>query len=479
MNNKVIKNYIYNVIYQVFVIIVPLITTPYISRVLGSEGIGIFSYTQSISYFFYMLGSLGCNIYGQREVAYVQDDPDKRTLVFKDMITIRMISTMVACTIYLGAFGFGNNQYNSYFLIMGMEVLSSAFDISWFFMGLQDFKKTVLRNVVIKLLGVISIFTFVHSSLDVGIYALCYVIPVLFSNIALWFYLPQYLTKIKREKWIDLKHIAPMVLLFIPQVATEVYTVLDKAMLGLLASHVSEVGFYEQAQKIIKIVVRIVTALGIVMLPKISKDFAEGKMEQILNSIKKSFQFVFLLGSPLMFGMIGIAETFVPWFYGPGYDKVIILMQVISPIIILISISNVIGKEYLLPVKMQKEYTISIISGSCINVVFNLVLIHYFDAIGASIATVLAEGAVSVVQIIMVKNKIPVLKYISSGGRYLLYGFIMCLIVIFTGKVVAATVIGTLIQVGVGSIVYVGFLVIFKDDMFNEGISLLLHKKGK
>lgn len=476
MKNKVVKNYVYNVVYQVFVIFVPLITTPYVSRVLGSTGIGIFSYAESISYFFFLIGSLGCSIYGQREIAYVQDSPRERTLVFKDMVTIRSLTSLVALVVYLGLFCFGDGPYRTVFLILSLEVLASALDISWFFMGIQDFRKTVLRNVVIKLLGVVLIFTCVHSPQDVNIYTFCYAGPVLLSNLALWFYLPKYLTHAKRSRWIELKHLGPMVLLFIPQIATEVYTVLDKTMLGVLASEVDEVAFYEQSQKIVKIVVRIVTALGIVMLPKISKDYAEGKFQEIESSISKSFQFVFLLGSPLMFGLIGIAGTFVPWFFGSGYDKVAILMQVISPIIIFIAISNVIGKEYLLPTKRQKAYTSSVVMGAGINVVLNLILITWLDALGAAIATVFAELGVAAVQVFMVRKALPIGSYLRGGMRYLAFGAVMCAVVQGLGYVVPINVAGTVLQVAAGGVTYLLLLLVTKDSMLWEGVALVRNR---
>lgn len=478
MKDKVVQNYVYHVVYQVFVIFVPLITTPYVSRVLGSTGIGIFSYAESISYFFFLLGSLGCSIYGQREIAYVQNSPRERTLVFKDMVTIRFLTSLAALAVYLGLFCFGDGPYRTVFLILSLEVLASAFDISWFFMGIQDFRKTVLRNVVIKLLGVVLIFTCVHSPQDVNLYTLCYAGPVLLSNLALWVYLPRYLTNAKRRRWVELRHLGPMALLFLPQIATEVYTVLDKTMLGILASDVAEVAFYEQSQKMVKIVVRMVTALGIVMLPKISKDFAEGKVQEIQRSIAKSFQFVFLLGSPLMFGLIGMAGTFVPWFFGRGYDKVVLLMQVISPMILFIAISNVIGKEYLLPTKRQKAYTISVVLGAGINVVLNLILIPWLDATGAAIATVFAELGVAAVQGFLVRNLLPLGSYLRGGIRYLAFGGVMCAAVQGLGYVVPMNGVGTLLQVAVGGGIYLLLLLVTKDSMLREGIALV-RKRGR
>ena len=262
LKNHLIKNYIYNAVYQIFAVIAPLITTPYISRVLGATGIGIFGYTDSIAKYFILFGTLCSNLYGQREIAYVQDDIKKRTIVFKEIITFRFLTVFIVGIVYMATFC-RTGRYKHVFLILALEVFASAFDVSWFFQGIQDFKKAVMRNIIIKSLSICFVFLFVKSNQDVNIYALCYVLPVLISNLSLWAYLPKYLIHVERNKFITLKHMIPLITLFIPQIATEVYTVLDKTMLGILASDINQVGYYEQSSKMIKVLVYFITALGI------------------------------------------------------------------------------------------------------------------------------------------------------------------------------------------------------------------------
>lgn len=477
-SKKVFKNYIYNVIYQVIVVLAPIITTPYISRVLGATNIGVFSYVQSIATYFVLFGALGSSLYGQREIAYVQDDADKRTLVFKEIITFRIITVLLATLIYMIIFCRGGARQSIY-LIMTVEVAASAFDISWFFMGLQDFKRTVMRNVIIKVLSILLMFVLVKKESDVVMYAICYTVPILISNLSLWPYLPKYLTKAKPDKFLTLKHLIPMLVLFVPQIATEVYTVLDKPMLGLLSSGMDEVGFYEQSQKVIKVLVRIVTALGLVMLSKISKDFEEKKFDAIEKSIEKSFRFVFLLGCPLMFGAMGVAQKFVPLFYGKGYGKIVPLMLVCAPIILIIGLSNVIGKQYLLPLKLQKQYTISIISGAVINFVFNLVLIRIWNSIGAAVATVIAECSVTAVQIFFVRKNLNIMKYFICGIRYIFMGILVGLCAYFVGKITPKGAVGLTIQVVSGMLCYLLMIMITKDKMLMEAKKLLLGKSKK
>lgn len=478
MKNQIVKNYLYNVIYQIFIVVVPLITTPYLARVLGAGGNGTFNYTQSIAQYFIMFGSLGSALYGQREVAYRKNDIDKRTVVFKEIIRFRIVSVLMATLLYLGLFC-RSGDYKTVFLLLTVEVFASAFDVSWFFMGIQDFKKPVLRNLIIKCLGLILIFILVKDKQDVPLYTLCYSLPILISNLSLWFYLPKYLSRAKPLKFLTLKHFIPLLALLVPQIATEVYTVLDKTMLGIFASSMDEVGYYEQSVKIIKIIVHIITALGLVMLPRISELYGEGRSEEIRRSISNSFRFVFALGFPLMFGVIGIADNFVPWFFGDGYNKVSMLMTLISPIILLIGISNVIGKQYLLPTKKQKAYTISVVFGALVNFLLNLLLITRFNSAGAIISTLIAETSVTGIQIFMVRYELPIFLYFKYNVKYMGLGAVMCAVVWLTGNFLNANIFSTILQVGIGMIVYVAGLFVIRDYFCIKIIDNIWHKLRK
>ena len=356
MTNKksITKNYIYNLVYQILVIIVPLITTPYLSRVLGAENIGIYSYTLSITTYFILLGTLGVSTYGQREIAYVRDDEKLRTKTFFEILIMRAITLTISIIIFY--FSFANNgEYSMYYKILLLEIIANIIDISWFFQGQEEFKKTVIRNTIVKLISVICIFIFIKTQEDLGKYFLIYVLSTFLGNLSLWLYLPKYIQKVKVKELKIWRHLKPTIGLFIPQVAVQIYTVLDKTMIGAIVENKSEVGFYEQAQKIIKLLVTIATALGTVMVPRMANTFANGEKDKLKEYMNKSFKFVLLLVFPSMLGIISIADKFVPIFYGEGYEKVVYLIVVISPIILAIGLSNVIGTQYLLPTKQQKN----------------------------------------------------------------------------------------------------------------------------
>ena len=193
-NNNIKKNYIYNLIYQIFKIIIPIISTPYLARTMGAEAIGIYGYTLSITTGFIILGSLGMATYAQREIAYVQDDITKRTKIFYEIIILKLITLGISTIIYWFAFA-KQGEYSIYYKILVIELIANCIDISWFFQGMEEFKKIITRNVVIKVVTLILIFIFIKTPDDLWKYILIYVLSTFFANFILWIYLPKYIKK--------------------------------------------------------------------------------------------------------------------------------------------------------------------------------------------------------------------------------------------------------------------------------------------
>lgn len=363
------------------------------------------------------------------------------------------------------------NQYQIYYKILTLEIIGNCIDISWFFQGLEEFKKTVTRNIIIKLISVLCIFIFIKNQNDLYLYFLIYVFSTLIGNGSLWLYLPKFLGKVELKELNIFRHLKPTISLFIPQIAIQIYTLLDRTMVGAIISDKSEVGYYDQGQKIVKMLLAVITSMGTVMLPRIANTFATGDRNMVKNYMNKSFNLVFALAFPLIFGIIAVSKAFVPVFFGPGYDKVAILMSVISPIILLIGISNVTGTQYLLPTKRQKEYTISVFCGAIINFIMNICLIWNYGAIGASIGTVIAELTVTLVQIHFVKNDFDFKEIFKSAKNYLFSSLIMFIICLFIETKIKSNLVSTISQVGVGIIIYIIILLLLKDKFVIEIIN--------
>ena len=481
-NKSITKNFIYNLTYQVLAIILPLITAPYVSRVLGAENLGVYSYTISIVTYFILFGSLGVALYGQREIAYVQDDKEKRSKVFYELFIFRIITMIISMLIFYFTFVFRNNDYNNYYFILIFEMVASVLDISWFFQGVEDFKKTVSRNLIIKIISIICILVFVKTKEDLPLYFVIYVSSNLIGNLSLWLYLPKFIKRIKVKSLNIVKHIKPTLVLFVPQIAIQIYTVLDKTMIGTLITDKTETGFYDQSQKIIKMLLTIVTAMGTVMIPRIASDFAKKDFDKIKKHIYKSFDVALLMSMPIIAGICACSNIFVPIFFGEGYERVSLLMKIISPVILFIGLSNVIGTQYLIPTKKQKQFTISVTLGAVINFCLNMILIPKYWAVGASIGTIIAEFAVTFCQYIYVRKEFRISKVLKSFIRYGIYSIVMYITCFGLSFIPLKDIYVLIIQMAGGIIVYALLLIIFKDPLFmelkNKVINLFKKKKS-
>ena len=460
---SITTNYIYNLIYQILTLVLPLVTTPYLSRVLGANAIGIYSYTYSILSYFLLFGALGVHLYGQREIAYVNDDKSKRKKAFIEIASCRFVTVAIAIIIFYFSF-MRTGEYAVFYRIWVLELIAIGVDISWFFQGMEEFKKTVVRNVVVRLVSVSLIFIIVKTPQDLIKYISIYAIADLIGNLSLWFYLPRYIKGIKTDKIRSFAHLPAIILLFIPQIANQVYNLLDKTMIGKMIVDKSEVGFYEQGQKVIRVLLTLVTSLGIVMIPRMANTFASGDKEKVYDYMKKSFKFVFFLAFPIVFGLMSVSQIFVPIFFGPGYEKVIILINVISPTILLTGMANVIGTQYLLPTKRQKEYTISITIGLVVNFILNYILIKLYSSIGASIATVLSELIVVIAQFYVIKKDIKAKEILKLSYTYLFAGIIMLGVSLSIKVLLGLRFRTMIIQVIMGVITYIGILWALKDE---------------
>lgn len=478
MNKSITKNYIYNLIYQILAMIMPIITTPYLARTLGATGTGTYSYTISIVTYFILFGSLGLAMYGQREIAYVQEDVKKRSKIFYELVILRFITMSISMILFYIVYG-RTGEYAIYYRILLLEMLANCIDISWFFQGIENFKKTATRNIIVKIMSVISIFLFIKNENDVVKYLLIYVLTTLIGNVTLWIGVKKYITKINIKELKVFSQLKPTIELFIPQVAIQIYTVLDKTMLGSILGDMAEVGYYEQTQKIVKILLTIITSLGTVMMPRIAKCYADGEHKQIQNYMNKTFRFVYMLAFPLIFGIIAVSDNFVPLFFGEGYDKVKLLMKVMSLIILFIGLSNIIGSQYLLSTKKQRQFTISVACGAIVNAIFNFILIRYFESLGAVIATVIAELTVTLMQFYFIREEFNIVDIIKLSRNYFISALIMFVITIIIDIIIKSDIKGIVLQVLIGGLIYFAILLAKKDSLLLELKQKVLSKIQK
>lgn len=470
--SNVKKNFIYNILYQIFVIFIPLITIPFVSRRMGANSLGIYSYTYSIAYYFTLIGMLGISNYGNREIAKSRSDKVKLKKTFWSIYAIQFVSSVIASIIYIGYSIF----FNNYSLITWLQlifVISVLFDINWFFFGLEKFKLTVTRNIFIKVLSFILILIFIREPDDCWKYTLIISGSTFLSQLIMWkflfeeidFYFPTF-SEIK-------VHIKGSLLLFLPVISYSIYKVMDKIMLGWFGE-IAEVAYYENAEKIINVPLSIISALGTVMLPKISNLISLNKMKEAKKYLDKSLEFVIFICFGMCFGLIAVGKDFAILYLGEDFAKTGILIKYLAISILFISIANVIRTQFLIPTNHDKEYIISTIIGALINLCLNLLLIPKLDSIGAAIGTIFAEFSVMLCQLIMVSKQLEIKKYLYIFIKFFVKGIIMFLTVTIIGSYIENVVVKIFIQVISGVIIY--FILNFKYIISITNFRLLKNK---
>ena len=452
MNNPK-KNFIYNLIYQILVLIIPLITAPYLARVVGADGVGIYSYTYSIVYYFMLLTLLGVNNYGNRTIAKVRDDKKKLSKTFWSIYLFQLFMGIIMLILYIGYILLFDNKYKLYASIEILFIISAILDINWFFFGMEEFKKTITRNTFVKVGNVILIFLLVKSTNDLWKYTLIMSGMTCLSQIILWSFLRKKVSFVKIKFSSIKEHIKPNLVLFIPVIAVSLYKIMDKIMLGSL-SNVREVGLYENAEKIINIPMTLITALGTVMLPRISNILAKGDNKKVKEYISKSIKFVMFMSLAMCCGLVAIGYNFAPIYFGEEFQKTGILIMMLSVTLPFLSFANVLRTQYLIPKEKDKIYIVSVSLGAITNLIMNFIFIPKFASIGACIGTITAEFMVMFYQAMAIRKELPINKYVKSIIPYTIKALIMLVIVYSLNYININGFIRLLLQGIVGCIVY-------------------------
>lgn len=460
---NILLNYLYNLSYQLLVIVLPIVTTPYISRVLQVDGVGQYSVSAAIVNYFVLFGMLGISTYGNRQIAYVRDDEAEMSKTFWE-INILKISTMSVSIVVYIIFVFLRVDHNArtLYLLQIFTLLASLIDISWFFHGIEAFKKTATRNIVVKIFSVICIFAFVKEKSDIWKYALIISLSTFTGQCLLWKDIPKLVLKIRPDVKKLKVHLRRTLLLWAPALAIQVYSSLDKVMLGYLTNNV-EAGLYENSQKLVKIAATITTALSTVTLPRISNYYKNNNLSGFKMIVDQSFRMTSFVSVPLAFGILAIRESIVPWFFGPGYERISELLIISAWLIITLSWSSIFGAQILVGCNHEKQYTIAVTIGAGINVLLNSILIRTYGSAGAIVASVAAEYSGMLLMLFFVRKMIDVGSLFSCIPKYLLASLIMYIPTFALGRYFEGDITTTLIQIAVGVMIYISSMTIVKD----------------
>ena len=421
------KNFIYNVVYQLLIYVFPLVTIPYVSRVLGVDNIGIYSYTYSIVYVFLLIALLGINNYGCRSIAQCRDNKDELSRQFISIYSFQLISSSISILAYIIFIATSDTKYTLISALQLIYLISVLFDINWFYFGLEKFKVTITRNLIVKVLSVICIFLFVKRRSDLWVYTLIMASAMLLSQLYLFTILHRFVFFVKVKVSDIFSNAKEIFVLFIPVIAFAVYRVMDKTMIGYFSS-VTELGYYENAERIINIPISIIVALGTVMLPRMSY-LIKTDSESANNTINSSMKLALILASIMAIGAFAISEDISLLLFGPEFYKSGNIIKALAFTIIASAWANVIRTQYLIPRGKDNVYVASTIFGAIINLISNFIFIPIWGAYGACIGTLFAEFSVAIYQTIAVKKELPISKYLSFLSNGILTSIVIMAIV--------------------------------------------------
>ncbi len=470
------KNFAIQIIYQILILGVPLIMAPLLTRRLGSEPLGIYSYTNSIAYYFVCLANLGISYHGNRTIAANRDGDNLKTK-FWNLYALHTAFSVVSAAVYLLLMVFVQED-KTIFWIQLIYIVSALFDVTWLFHGLENFKVVVLRNAIVKIAEVVLIVCLVKTPDDLPLYTVIMCGSIFLGQVVTFLSAWRRVPFVK-PTWKEMRcHIKPIIVLSLATFAYALYTMIDKTFLGILGEK-AEVALYDYSEKLAKMPNTIITSLGVVMLPRMSKLNKEKNEKQIQINIEKSMLLTSFMSGGAMFGLAGIATVLAPVYYGEEFSVCGEYIMLLCPLILIVCFGNVIRSQYLIPRGRDGQYITSLLAGAGINILLNLILIPRLGIYGAIIGTLSAELIALILQMIAVRRELKLFRYILNGIPFLCFGSGMFFLVYHIGKVLPACISTIVIQIAIGAFVYclisILYILIFRKDIRNS----LLRKMKK
>lgn len=463
--NKVVVNYVAELIYNLFLVIIPLVLTPYTSRVLGAAGVGAYGYVQSITIYFISFASLGTSIYAQREIAVIRGDREKEYQIITDVLKIRIFLSGINA-IALAVISLIYVQYRVLLLIQIIYIFAVAFDVTWYYYGIEKFVKVVFVFIISRIVSLVLTFTIVKNNADVWKYALIFALCELISKVVLSIPILKVFINNIRRKWIIGIRIKPILLLFVPQVANQIYTALDRTMIVAITGSEAENGYYEQGTKIVAFVNGfLVDALSFVMLPRVAKQFADNNKEMIKEEINLTFDYLCAIMWPLVFGIVGISKQLIPWFLGEEFLKSEILVDILAFNVIPVGIYTITGNQLLVPIGKHKEYAESIIIGVVTNITLNFCLIPKWGSVGACYASLISNTIIALYQMYHTRDYFSIWRNVLGEKKSIFASVIMFILLLIGVEKLTSSIGNTLLLVLLSVMIYVFIMIVLKDKM--------------
>lgn len=474
MAQSVKVNYILNLINTGTQMLFPLITFPYVCRVIEADGIGQINFFQSIISYISLFTCLGIPMYAIREIARNRSDVVQMNRTAMEILLLHSMLTLVGYAIVaILCLTVPQIQVNiPLFLILSLTIFFTAIGCEWFYQGIEDFKYITIRGLIIKTVSVVLLFIFVKSKTDLLYYGCYTVFGVLGGNIFNFFRLRKYIHReniIFSELHIK-RHVKPVLKVFSFSVVTSIYLQLNTVLLGFLKNALA-VGYFAAATKVMQMLLKMSACLGSVMMPRASHLIAENKEAEFNRLIQKSYDFTLAIALPMTIGLIFCAPSLITALCGVKFEHSILSSQIIAPIILMVAISNVFGIQVLFPKGKINVVTLCCGIGAVADLILNLCLIPFFSYIGTSIAYLGAEVATTVSMYFIGRKYIPIIYFKKSHLTYALGCIVMALALYGISLLQLPTLTILLLQGCSGVLAYFIILCICKDEMLVQILS--------
>lgn len=464
---KTFRNIIYNGLYQLVILILPIITVPYIAGTLGKEAIGINAYVNAIPVFLSVIILFGMNQFGARTVA--QAKKDQMAQVFAQLWFIQLIVGLLTIAIFVVVVWFGL-PYKAYFLLEIPFLLGYILDISWFFIGLGEIKRVVLRNTVIKLAILGSIFVFVHEPSDLWKYLLINSVIYL-ANMVFWFDLRHYLhyRDIKAALTFNRKYFMAALTVVMPAIAVQFYVSFDQTIVGWLAGN-GELAYYQQSQLIARAIITMIGSISTILMPKMAQLLLEDDgHEQVVRLMGTVLDFTLMLSVYFTAAFMVNAKQFVLWFWrGEAFGPMAPVLAVSALIITLVSYGSVYANQYTLSRGLFKQYAIPFYVGAVASIVMNLLLVPHYKAMGGAWTIVATEALVCFLRVFLVRRELPLTLFFKNQWKPLVAGVITVLVGLFTRLPWANLFWALVVQTVMLTLVYLGCLLLLREQALNQ-----------
>lgn len=445
-------NYVFNLANKLFSLTIPLIVTPYVTRVFSSDHLGIYTYTNTVASYFVTFTLMGISMYGSKKISLKRHDEMAVNDEYASLLTVQLLNVGLAALIYFLYVTFFVNNNQVIYWIQMLYVISAGFDMTWFLSGLERFREIAVRNIIVNVLSALMIFFFVHTEADLAIYTLIKVGTIFISQLII--FVPVFLKQqfyLVNVKQIKLAY-QGLFLLFIPVLADTLFQTMDKVMLGIYASYAA-VGLYYSSRMITDIPQTVITSLNIILFPRITHLLSQNKRAESNKLFYQSFILIIALSLATAFGVSAIARDFVGIFFGASYGAVADYVPSLSLYICLAAWSGTIRYQYLIPHSLERVYVVAIILGSGINLVLNSLLIPSLGVYGSILATIISELVICVYQTYPIRKEIPLKELLGyviifAGLSFLMYLALGWLRLLLLGRLSTVLLLASEIIVG-------------------------------